>query len=104
MNPLAIVFSRRAEKDLEEIWDYVAERDVDDADRLREEIKSAIRKLAVMPGIGHYRADVPSKRYRFWKVKKYILAYRYTRRVLTVARVVYGARDFRRLFRPRRRG
>jgi len=51
-----------------------------------------------MPGMGHQRADVSNPRYRFWPVGNYVIAYRVERSTLIVVRVVYGARDFRKLF------
>lgn len=45
------------------------------------------------------RADVRNPRHRFWNVYKFVIAYRPDKEPLIVARVVHGARDFRRLFR-----
>lgn len=53
-----------------------------------------------MPGMGHLRADVKGRRYRFWTVRPYVIADRFDAATLTVVRVVHGARDFRRIFRP----
>jgi plasmid stabilization system protein ParE len=41
---------------------------------------------------------VEDKRYRFWVVGSYVIAYRVEETELLVVRVIHGARDFRRLF------
>jgi plasmid stabilization system protein ParE len=48
--------------------------------------------------MGHTRADVKDKRYRFWVAGSYVIAYRMEAHELVVVRVLHGARDFRRLF------
>jgi len=53
-----------------------------------------------MPGIGHSRTDVEDPRYRFWRIHSYIIAYRIDTKPITIARVLHGARDFRRIFGP----
>jgi plasmid stabilization system protein ParE len=45
----------------------------------------------------HTRADVTDKRYLFWTVGNYVIAYR-VEEELVVVRVFHGARDFRILF------
>jgi plasmid stabilization system protein ParE len=52
-----------------------------------------------MPGMGHRRTDVRDQRYHFWRVRSYIIAYRYDANDLTIVRVLHGARDFRTIFR-----
>lgn len=46
------IFSPQARLDLIEIWTFIAEEDVDAADRVLERIHKAIFKIAEMPGIG----------------------------------------------------
>jgi plasmid stabilization system protein ParE len=48
--------------------------------------------------MGHTRPDVKDKRYLFWAVGSYVIAYRVEQKALVVIRVLHGARDFRRLF------
>lgn len=90
--------SRRANSDIERICDRIAEDNPDAADRLDDEIQRAVQLLAQFPGMGHTRGDVSDKRYRFWVVGSYVIAYRVQRGELIVVRVVHGARDFRKLF------
>jgi len=91
--------SRKANSDIEQICDAIADDNPDAADRLDEKIHGAIERLAEFPGMGHTRADVDDKRFRFWVVGKYVIAYRVESDELLVVRVVHGARDFRKLFR-----
>jgi plasmid stabilization system protein ParE len=89
-----------ARLDLLEIWHYIAaEGGVDAADRMVERLNAAIVIIRSMPGIGHERVDVLNPKYRFWAVKPYVIAYFYDAKTLTVARVLHGARDFRRLLK-----
>ena len=92
------VLTRRAQKDLELIWNYIAADNVDAADKVKDELRSAMQGLAAAPGKGHGRADVRNPRYRLWVVYSYIIAYFPDTKPLQIVRVVHGRRDFRRLF------
>ena len=93
-----IVYSRRAQRDLSEIWDYIAADNVDAADKVCQRVRTDLEMVAATPGIGHRRPDVKDDRFRCWKVHSYIVVYRYTSKTVTVVRIVHGARDFRKLF------
>ena len=73
-----VVFNRRAERDLNDIWDYISKDSLDAADAVIARIRQEIHELARMPGVGHRRADVKSPTYRFWSVYSYVIAYRYS--------------------------
>jgi len=87
----------QARVDLLEIWHYIAADRTSAADLVMEELEAAIRRLLDVPGIGHRRADVRDKRYRFWTVFSFVIAYRYDEETLTVVRVLHGRRDIRAL-------
>src|SRR5215218_9922425 len=95
--------SRRADADFDAIWDYIARDSVEAADKVEAEIHSEIKRLAEMPGMGHEREDVRNASYRFWRVHSYLIAYRMEGRTLIVVRIVHGARDLRKIFKPARR-
>lgn len=97
-----VVFGRQAERDIDEVWSRIAADNIDAAQRMIEHIEQAAGLLARMPGAGHERADVDDPRYRFWTVRPYVIAYRYTSRTVTIVRVIHGARDFWRVFRRRK--
>jgi toxin ParE1/3/4 len=95
----SFVITPLARTDLLEIWHYLAERaSVSTANRIVAEIYDTIQMLAEQPGMGHVRADVTDLRYRFWRIHRYMIAYRSDRKPLTIARVIHGARDFKKIF------
>lgn len=87
--------TREAERDLNEIWLYIAERDLDAADRVQEDIYDAITRLREAPGAGHTRRDLTTKPLRFWGVHSYLIAYRVENGRLLVVRILSAARDIR---------
>jgi plasmid stabilization system protein ParE len=94
-----LLIQPQARLDLLEIWHYIAADSIQSANKVAEKLDRAIRGLIEMPGKGHTRPDVTDKRYRFWSVYSYLIAYRYDETSLTVVRVVHGRRDLRRLFK-----
>jgi len=88
-----LVITRRAQSDLDEIWEYIAQDSFDAANRVEDEIHREIRNLVPFPGKGHLREDVNDKTLRFWKVYSYLITYRYDDASLTVVRVIHGARN-----------
>ena len=93
-----LVVQPQARLDLLEIWHYIATDSRQNADRVLASLEDALRDPQRMPGLGHQRADVRSPHYRFWTVHRFVIAYRFDEKTLTVVRVVHGSRDFRRLF------
>ena len=94
-----ILIQPQARVDLLEIWHYIAPQSISAADKVIEKLKEGIDGLAQMPGKGHQRADVRNRRYRFWSVYSYVIGYLYDEETISIARVVHGHRNFRRLFR-----
>jgi len=92
--------TRRADADVRAICRYIAQDNPDAADKLDARLHEEMWKLVRTPGIGHRRADVTNARYRFWVVGKYVIAYRVEKATVVISRVIHGARDFRKLFRP----
>jgi toxin ParE1/3/4 len=99
MTPKRIRYTQRADRDLNEIWDFVAGRSGKDrADYVVAEIRTNVRKLAEFPWLGHKRADVRRTTYRVWTVFSFLVLYRIKGGDLIVSRVVHGHRDMGRLF------
>ena len=90
------VLTPAARADLTEIFDYIAQDSPDAAHRVVEELRTAMKKLARMPEMGHFRRDLASEPLRFWPVYSYLIIYRPEARPLQVVRVLHGARDVRR--------
>ena len=95
------VLSNAAKLDLEQIWEYIADHDIDAADKVRNEIRDALDRLARVPGIGHRRPDVKNPRYRFCVVYSYVIAYFPDTKPVQIIRIVHGARNLKRLFKDR---
>jgi plasmid stabilization system protein ParE len=60
------ILSRGAERDLEEIWEYIAQDNIDAADRWIAKLFAAFAMLARSPGLGHNRTDLTDFRVLFW--------------------------------------
>ncbi len=70
----AYILTEEAEHDLNEIWDYIADQSIEQANAVAAEIREALDLLASAPGIGHRREDVKDGRYRFWRANRFIIA------------------------------
>src|SRR5262249_46392318 len=84
-----------AKRDISDIWEYIANDNVEAADRVLDALESAMIKLARSPGIGHWREDLADKRHRFWLVYSYLIVYRYEAKPIQIVRVLHAARDIR---------
>lgn len=84
--------SALAERDLEEIWSYVAEdTSPATADRLIDAIIDRFELLAEQPRMGRLRPEF-GEGVRSFTVENYVIYYRHEGDVL-VARVLHGRRD-----------
>jgi len=63
-----LLIQPQARVDLLEIWHFIAQDSIRAANRVADQLDSAIRGLVEMPGKGHTRRDVKDPRYRFWSV------------------------------------
>jgi toxin ParE1/3/4 len=81
--------------DLDDIRDYIAEDNLDAADRFVAEIFNAIRALVPFPHKGHRRLDLTSRALRFNVVRNYLIAYAPDESPLWVVAVVDGRRSNR---------
>lgn len=70
------VLTPRAKQDVSDIWDYIADDNIEAADRMLEALDSAMVRLAKNPGIGHWREELTDKRHRFFPVYSYLIVYR----------------------------
>jgi toxin ParE1/3/4 len=89
----SFVLTPLASRDLNEIWEYLAEENIDVADRMLSAIEQAIARLTEQPGIGHLREDLSDSRQRFFLVHSYLIVYRTATKPLQVIRVLHAARD-----------
>ncbi len=91
----------RAELDLLEIWEFIAEDSLEAADRLIRNIHRRCQALAESPLTGHKREDL-SPGLRSCAVGNYIIFYRPITNGIEVIRVLHGARDIPEIFAAER--
>jgi plasmid stabilization system protein ParE len=101
MSPQAgrFVLTPRAELDLGEIWDYIAQDSLEQANRVLNDLEKAILALADNPNMGFLREDWADRRHRFWPVYSYIIFYRPEAKPLQVLRVISGYRNLAELLK-----
>lgn len=81
-----------AEDDLVSIWRYIAEDDIDAADRLLDRFDEAFTLLADNPRIGRPRPELMPN-FRSFAVGRYMIFYRPDDDGIEIIRVIHGARD-----------
>lgn len=86
-------FHPEARADLDEIWEFIGADSLDAADRMIEQILSAIRALVPLPHQGHRRPDLTSRPLRFIRVREYLIAYAPDESPLWVIAVLHGRRS-----------
>ena len=92
-----IVKSPRAQTDLVEIWDYIAEDSEARADAFVAKIHEKFLVLAARSGIGRVRSEL-EKDIRSFPLGRYIIFYRPLADGIEVVRVLHGSRDLDALF------
>lgn len=90
--------SRAAIADLDDIWDYIAQDSVSQADKMQERLFSACQQLARNPHQGRPRPELRTG-LRIHLVKPYTLFYTIDlEEMITVRRVIHHSRDLDALF------
>jgi plasmid stabilization system protein ParE len=90
-----VLYARSAQTDLLEAWSYIAEEDLEAADRVLDTIEEEAGILATQPLMGRARPELASG-IRSWPTSTpYILFYRAEPGGITVVRVLHHARDIR---------
>jgi toxin ParE1/3/4 len=89
----AFVLHPEAYADLDEIWEYIADDNLDAADRVLEEIFQTIQSLVDFPHQGHKRPDLTSRPLLFHSVRDYVVAYTPDETPLMVIAVLHGRRN-----------
>lgn len=86
-------FHPEARFDLDEIWEFVAEDNLDAADKVIADILAGIDALVPFPHQGHTRTDLTSRPLRFTVVHEYLIAYAPDEKPLWVIAVIHGRRS-----------
>ena len=89
--------SPRASSDLIEIWSYIADDSVTNADAFIDKISETIHLLAERPGAGRHREELAPGIQSF-PVGRYIIFYRVLTSAIEIVRVLHGASDFGNVF------
>jgi len=89
--------SPRASEDLIEIWSYIAEDSVANADAFIDKMYETIQFLADKPGLGRHREELAPGIQSF-PFGRYIIFYRVVAGAIEVVRVLHGARDIENTF------
>lgn len=87
------ILTPRAKQDVNEIWDYIAEDNIEAADRVLEALENAMAALAKNPSIGHWRDELTGKQHRFFLVYSYLIVDRYETKPVQIIRVLHAARN-----------
>ena len=89
-----VQISRAAERDLDDIWQFIATEsgNVNTALSVVTSITDAFALLAQLPGAGTLRAEFGSEVHGF-PVGNYIIYYRASHSVVNISRVLHGMRD-----------
>lgn len=84
--------TRESRRDYDDIWYYIALRDVAAADRLILHFDAALKTIVTAPQIGR-KADEFAANLRCFPVGNYLLFYRPVVGGIELIRVLHGARD-----------
>ena len=87
-----VIFSPIARADLQEIWDYIAEDSVFQADRLTDKFRVKFEHLAKWNTLGRPRPEL-GKECRSYPFGKYCFYFRPLEDGIEVIRVLHSARD-----------
>ena len=87
------VLSVDAELDLDQIWEYIAEDNIEAADRWIAKLFDAFESLAQAPGMGRKREDLTALPILFWPVGAYLILNRVQNEWIDIVAVTQGGRD-----------
>jgi toxin ParE1/3/4 len=86
-----------ANSDLIEIWSYIADDSVANADAFIDKIHEALQTLSRQPGLGRRREELAPGLQSF-AFGRYIVFYRVVGNEIEIVRVLHGARDISNIF------
>ncbi|MBD6619434.1 type II toxin-antitoxin system RelE/ParE family toxin [Komarekiella sp. 'clone 1'] len=93
------IFKRpQAELDLLEIWEFIAENNLERADEFLDFLDEKLQILARNPGIGRRREEL-APGLRSFVVKNFVVFYQEIESRIDVIRVLHGSRDIESIFR-----
>jgi toxin ParE1/3/4 len=93
---LPIKITANARADLDELWNSVAQHNIDSAERLMQRLDYRIRSLSQFPETGIPRPEIYDN-LRLLVEGNYLVLYLVRDGMIIILRVVHGARDLTRL-------
>jgi addiction module RelE/StbE family toxin len=90
---MKIIWSPTAERNLDAIWEYIAQDNLDAADRMVERLRNAANVLLTSPMIGR-EGRAAGTRELVVADTPYILIYAPSRSRIDIGRVLHGAQDW----------
>lgn len=87
-----VLRTSRAEEDLLDIWEHIADDSLDAADGFLDEIAEVCHRLAENPLAGRAREEL-AVNLRSFPVGNYVVFYQPIENGINVIRVLHGARD-----------
>ena len=87
------VLSSEALLELDDIWGFIAQDDVEAADRWIARLLDACEMIGHNPRIGHTRKDLTENSLLFWPAGAYLIVYRILEGAIEIVAVTQGARD-----------
>ena len=87
-----ILRTRAARSDYDEIWSYLAVRDLTAADRLIDQFDATLESIAATPRMGR-KVEELAPNLRSFPVGNYLIFYRPLEDGIQLIRLVHGARD-----------
>ncbi len=93
------VQSTESEKDLNDIFDYIALQGISAAEKLIRNIYEKFALLCEQPEIGRKRDELLPD-LRSLNAESYLIFYRERNKIIEIARVLHGSRDFTAIFTP----
>ena len=93
------ILSPDAQRDYEEIWDYIAADSVLAADNVVDTFTEKFALIATQSDIGKSHPEL-GEGLRAFRASRYMIFYRKIEDGIEVVRVIHGARDIPSLFNP----
>lgn len=93
--------SNSANRDIEEIWEYIAADNPEAADQWLARFHETFRWLSRYPRAGHKRGDAGRRPVLFWVEGRYEIVYRVMSGFIEVDAVLHGSRDIPAVLRER---
>ena len=102
MKPAEIFYTRRAEDDLTSVFDYIAEKNPENALNYIDKIQEEIENLSRLPFIGvDCRNKGIERDCRILIFENYLIFYEYdkTTNEITILRILHGSRKYQNLLK-----